>query len=186
MPTERPEGRGFVVALTGVPGTGKTTVARELDPRLSTVQARALAERVDAIEGRDEARGADVVDHERLAARAREALPQGPVLVEGVLAHHCDPDVVVVLRCDPDVLEQRLASRDWPAAKVEENVMAETLDAIAAEVHIEPAWEIDTTAREPAETAAIVEALADGEPAPEGADPLGTADWTDRLVGDPA
>lgn len=185
MSAERHD-RGRVLALTGVPGTGKTAVAEALDERFTVVQARDLAERVDAIEGHDEARGADVVDHERLQAKAREALPDGRVLVEGVLAHHCDPDAVVVLRCDPEVLRERLASRDWPAEKVDENVMAETLDAIVAEVATEPAWEIDTTETQPEEVAAIVEALAEGETSPEGADPVGTADWTDRLVGGPA
>ncbi len=185
MSAERHD-REQLLALTGVPGTGKTTVADLLDERFTVVQARELADSVGAVEGRDEARGVDVVDHERLQVGAREALPDGRVLVEGVLAHHCDPDGVVLLRCDPDVLRERLEARGWPPGKVDENVMAETLDAIAAEVETEPAWEIDTTARDPAEVAAIVEALADGEPAPEGADPIGTADWTDRLVGGPA
>lgn len=172
-----------MVALTGVPGTGKTTVARHLADAFTVVEARRLAEEAGAVEGRDEARDADVVDHERLRQSAREHLPEGRVLVEGVLAHHCDPDAVVLLRCHPDPLRERLAARDWPQAKVDENVMAETLDALVPEIHVELAWELDTTDRDPQAVAEAVRALVDG--AREGP-PLGTADWTDTLTEGPA
>jgi adenylate kinase len=172
-----------VVALTGVPGTGKTAAAAHLDDDLPVVAARELAERADAVEGRDEERDADVVDHARLAERAREVLPDGPVLVEGVLAHHADPDGVVLLRCHPDELRARLEGRDWPPQKVDENVMAETLDALVPEVDADPAWEIDTTDRTAEDVADEVRRLLDGEAE---APPPGTVDWTDTLVGEPA
>ena len=36
---------------------------------------------------------------------------------------------VIVLRCDPTVLESRLRAKGWRAGKVRENVLAELLDA---------------------------------------------------------
>lgn len=173
----------LVIALTGVPGTGKTTVAEHLDDVLTVVSANELADRVDAIAGYDEEREATIVDEKALRERAREGLPDEEILVEGALSHHCDPAVVLVLRCHPDHLRERLADRGWTNAKIEENVMAETLDAIPQDVHAEDAWEIDTTDRTPSEIAQRIQAYLDGRPAEDIFDPLGTADWTGTLEG---
>lgn len=173
-----------VIALTGVPGTGKTTIASHLDD-VEVVDANDLARQVDALEGQDEQRGVAVVDEARLAERAREALPDGPVVVEGHLAHHCDPDIVILLRCHPDELERRLQERGWSRAKVDENVMAETLDALVPEIHVEPAREVDTTDVEPAALADRIKGLFTGDPLNQDwLQPLGTADWTPTLVGE--
>ena len=176
-----------VLALTGTPGTGKTTVARGLADEVTVVDANDLAERVDAVDDHDEARDAALVDEHRLEQRARQALPdEGRVLVEGLLAHRCDPDAVVLLRCHPDELGARLADRNWPQAKVEENVMAETLDALVPEIEA-PARELDTTDRSPADVHAIVDSvLAEGSLDRPELDPLGTADWTDTLAAEGA
>lgn len=174
-----------ILAITGVPGTGKTTVADQLGDRFTVVDAGDLARQADAITRHDAARGADVVDEDRLAKRARELLPEGDVIVEGVLAHHADPDAVVLLRCHPTELGHRLATRDWPDAKVEENVMAETLDALVPEITTDPAWEIDTTDLDPATVARYIAALINGDPVDTDAvQPPGTADWTDTLLGE--
>lgn len=174
-----------VLALTGVPGTGKTTVAQALDDRFTIVDAGELARTVDAVEGPDEARGADIVDEALLADRARGHLPDGDVIVEGVLAHHADPDAVVLLRCHPTELGRRLAERGWPEAKVEENVMAETLDALVHEITTDPAWEIDTTHLDPVTVASYIEALMNGDTVEDDAVAVpGTVDWTDSLLGE--
>lgn len=172
-----------MIALTGVPGTGKTTAAQRLADDWTVVPANELTERVDAVDGYDEERDATIVDEEKLQKRARDALPEGPVVVEGALSHHCDPDLVLVLRCHPQTLRERLRTRDWPKAKVEENVMAETLDAIPQEVENVEAWEIDTTDLEPERVADLVDELLQDEPPRALFDPLGSADWTSTLEG---
>lgn len=173
-----------VIALTGVPGTGKTTIANHLDD-VAVVDANDLAHEVDAVEGRDDQRDAEIVDEQRLAERALEALPEGPVLVEGHLAHHCDPDLVLLLRCHPDELRDRLAERGWSKAKVEENVMAEALDALVPEIHAEPAREVDTTGEDPETLAARIRGLFTGDPLNrDWLDPIGQADWTATIAGE--
>ena len=42
-------------------------------------------------------------------------------IVEGHLAHLLPCDRVVVLRCRPDILRERLAPRDYPEEKIAEN-----------------------------------------------------------------
>jgi len=71
----------------------------------------------------------------------------GAVVIEGHLAHHFPSDVCVVLRCRPDVLEERLSNRDYSDRKIEENVEAEKLDIILSETvqNQEIIIELDTT-----------------------------------------
>lgn len=174
-----------VIGLTGVPGTGKTATAASLGDEVAVVDANEVAAAVDAIEGEDPDRGAQIVDQHRLTERARDALPEGRVLVEGHLAHHCDPDAIVLLRCHPDELRARLAERAWPEAKVRENVMAETLDALVPEVQEtgRPARELDTTALEPSEVARVVlDVFETGSMDVDALEEPGTVDWTDTLA----
>jgi len=174
-----------IVALTGVPGTGKTTIASALPDGITVVDARSVARELDAIEGEDARRGAQIVDESRLAEQAREVLPvDGPTLVEGVLAHHCAPHAVILLRCHPTELGRRLAKRDWDEAKLEENVMAETLDALVPEIVADRAREVDTTDADVAEIANRIAGLFTGKDLnADWNDPLGTADWSDTLLG---
>lgn len=177
-----------VLAITGTPGTGKTAIAAELPDTFTVVAANDLAAEVDAIAGRDDQRAADIVDEGLLHDRARDALAERQaeaIVVEGGLAHHCDPDLVVVLRCHPDELRERLAIREWPAAKVEENIMAEILDVITAEVDTEPAWELDTTGLRAQEAAVHIAALFNGEDVSHPSlHSLGGVDWSHTLMGE--
>src|SRR5687768_11569767 len=92
-----------VVALTGIPGSGKTTLARALAGACRVVHLNDFARDAGLLTQMDEARGSYVVDVDALAERLNDALAdaQGVVLVEGHFAHEMDADLVVLLRCDP-------------------------------------------------------------------------------------
>ncbi len=148
-----------VLALTGTPGTGKTTVANLLRKRGYTVfSLNELAERLECVIGEEE--GCKIVDVEGLSKRLRDVLPRGfIVIVEGHLSHLLNPDRIIVLRCNPLELKRRLEKRGWPEEKVLENVEAEIVDVILVEaigtgkdVH-----EIDTTNRDPEDVADMIE-----------------------------
>lgn len=102
------------VAVTGTPGTGKTTATERLETDLSVIHLNEAIRKRGFTLGRDEKRDAVIADLDAV----REWLADRPdVLVESHLAHHVPVDRVVVLRCDPAVLEERLAERggDPPA-----------------------------------------------------------------------
>lgn len=153
-----------VVAITGTPGTGKTTVANILRRRgYRVLSVNELAERLDCIIGEEE--GCKIVDVERLAERVRSILPKGLVLLEGHLSHLLNPDKVIVLRCNPVELKRRLESKGWPEEKVLENVEAEIVDSILIEAieSCDEVYEIDTTEMSPEEVADAIELLIRGE-----------------------
>lgn len=166
----------MMVGITGTPGTGKTSVAAELERRGHRVVHLTDTVRPYIIE-EDRCRQTLVVDIDRWAA---EFEPLDGI-VEGHLAHYLPCDRVVVLRCRPDVLRQRLAPRNYPSEKIRENVEAEALDVILVETleehpgeHI---FEVDTTALSVEECVDLIEQFIRGE-LPSS---YGSIDWTDYL-----
>lgn len=97
------------MALTGTPGTGKTTVAELVDADLDVVHLNDLVEEADLHVGRDDERGSLVADLEAIEAHLAD---RDDVLVESHLSHHLRVDRVVVLRCHPRELRERLMARD--------------------------------------------------------------------------
>jgi adenylate kinase len=167
--------RAARVAVTGTPGTGKTTATGLLDAPV--VHLNDLIEDAGLWTDRDADRDSLVAD----LAAVREAVGEWSGVVESHLAHHLDADRVVVLRCRPDVLADRLRDRGATAAKAAENAESEALDVIlseAVEAHgLDRVYEVDTTDRAPAEVAAEIEAVIAGEREPR----AGEVDFLDFL-----
>ena len=133
------------VAITGTPGTGKTSVSTILRQRgydvldmTQYIKDNGLREEYDA------ERDTYDVDVERL----NDCLADyDNVIFEGHLAHFMDVDSVIVLRCHPDVMKGRLEARGYSEEKVRENIQAEVLDVIlfeAVESGI-PTFSVDTS-----------------------------------------
>ncbi|MFC6942272.1 adenylate kinase family protein [Salinirubellus sp. GCM10025818] len=172
------------VALTGTPGTGKTTIADRLETDLDTVHLNDAIREEDLTESVDEERDSLVADLGAVEAWLDDyEAEHGDLLVESHLAHLFDADRVVVLRCDPSELERRLADRGESEAKARENAESEALDVVlseAVERHGEErVYEVVTTDRDPDAVARDVEAVIAGEREPS----AGTVDYTDWLMG---
>ena len=190
------------VALTGTPGTGKTTAAERLpyevvhlnevvtDEELWTerdderdslvVDVDALREWVDEhVGGAGETDENDDTSDATDDGDAADASDDAVIVLESHLAHLLDADRVVVLRCRPDVLESRLRERGESDAKAQENAESEALDVVLSESvrehGEERVYEIDTTERTPEDVAAEIEAVVDGDREPS----AGTVDFTD-------
>jgi len=165
-----------MTGITGTPGTGKTAVAAELERRGHRVVRLTGTVRPYIVE-EDRARQTLVVDVDRWAAEFEPV--EG--IVEGHLAHLLPCDRVVVLRCRPDVLAARLASRNYPEEKIAENVEAEALDVILIETLEEHpgehVLEVDATALSVSAVADRIEQFIQKERPSS----YGSIDWTDYL-----
>lgn len=176
-------GTRFVLALTGVPGTGKTTIAERLATRgLRVIHLNEFARAAGLLDEKDAQRGSFLVDLDELAERLNAALADasGVIVVEGHFAHELDVDAIVLLRVDPRVLIERLEARGWPAEKVRENVEAEALDVLAAEVLDAgiAAAEVDATRLSVEEAADRVYAIAESGPQALKGGRVGTVHWS--------
>ena len=183
------------VAVTGTPGTGKTTATDLLATDLDVVHLNEVIEEEGLSTGRDEERGSLVADMDALAEWLAD---RDDAVVESHLAHHFDADRVVVLRAHPDTVVERLRERgdadskayenagsaEPPRAltrKARENAESEALDVVlsaAVQRHgRDSVYEIDTTDREPDAVAAEISAVVAGEREPS----AGTVDYVDWL-----
>ena len=143
------------VAISGTPGTGKTTVCGLLSADHDIVDINRVVESEGLHSGMDEERGSLEVDLDALSGHISALDIEGTVLFDGHLSHMLDVDMVIVLRCRPDVLMERLERKGWGERKVKENVQAEILDVIKVEAMegCEEVYEVDTTEADPASVA---------------------------------
>jgi len=154
------------IAITGTPGTGKTTVSKILSERLGLplynlselIKERGLYTEYDSD------RDSYVVDTEKLREFFSD---RDSFIAEGLVSHYLPAEFVVVLRTNPSVLRERLKGRNYREEKVEENVEAERIGFIATEVFENPMGrkviQIDTTNRSPEEVADLIERALRGE-----------------------
>ncbi|MDY6778801.1 MAG: adenylate kinase family protein [Candidatus Nanohaloarchaea archaeon] len=152
----------MIVAVTGTPGTGKTSVAEELAELLDYpyVSVTEVAQQDSVSTERDAERDAEAVDMADLVAALDEAVGEDAVL-DGHLSHYYEANLAVVLRCQPDTLRERLEAKGWSEEKIEENLDAERLDVVLQEAvrMNEEIVEIDTTEKDAEEVAELVQRL---------------------------
>ncbi|GCF12632.1 adenylate kinase [Haloarcula mannanilytica] len=166
------------VAVTGTPGTGKTTATECLDTDLDVLHLNDVIKDEGFSTGIDEDRGSLVADLDKLS----EWLDgRDDVLFESHLAHHFEADRVIVLRAHPETIVERLRERGDDDSKAYENAESEALDVIlgeSVEEHgMESVYEIETTDRDPDEVASEISAVVDGEREPS----AGTVSYIDWL-----
>jgi adenylate kinase len=168
------------VAITGTPGTGKTTATERLDADPPVIHLNDVIQREGLTEGHDEERDTAIVDVAAIEGWLAENAP-GDAVIESHLSHRFPADRVVVLRAHPETIEARLRERGESEATVTENAESEALDVVLAEAverHGEDrVYEIDTTNRTPGEVAAEIDAVVRGEREPS----AGTVSFTDYL-----
>lgn len=161
------------VAITGTPGTGKTTVSRKFeDERYEVIHLTEYVKEKGLGEYGEKEFEVDVPE-------MVEALKnEGFDVVEGHLAHHVPVDVCVVLRTRPDRLRERLNERDYSEKKVEENVQSEILDIVLSEAveNQETVVEVDTTGKTGEKVFEEVKKKIE-----EGGSDYGNFDWTEYL-----
>ena len=165
------------IALTGTPGTGKTTVAALLHYRVLDINSLV---RGGMNLGLDPERGCLEADMDALAGHLASLDSKETVILEGHFSHHF-ADWAIVLRLSPAALRPRLEKRGYYQAKIRENLEAEALDVILVEAvdMCQRVDEIDTTGRSAADVAALIEDIIEGRLHL----PPGQVDWLEEFFG---
>ena len=149
------------IAITGTPGTGKTEVGKELSKKYNVIFLSEYIKENNLYEDFDKKRITFEVDTDKL----NTLLKDEDGFFEGHLSHYLDVDSIIVLRCAPRVLEERLNLRNYPREKVLENVQAEVIDVILCESVDTgiPTYVIDTSSNSIESVVKIIEEIMNGK-----------------------
>ena len=174
-----------VVALTGTPGVGKTTVSALLSgsPPLSPFRTVEVQDLPRPAQGR-RSRGrrtpttpvtVDLPALSREVDRLRRDGRPGTLVLVGHLSHLLPVQEVFLLRASPAAIQRRLAGRGGTERSRRENVEAERIDLILQEaVDLgRTIYELDTTGRPPRTVANWLMRALTGEVPPR----HGQVDW---------
>lgn len=167
-------------AITGTPGTGKTAVSGELRNRgYEVIDMNEHIRKHGLLGALDQKRHTYEVDLEALNDSLEEYRHDESriVLMDSHLSHLMDCRAIIVLRCNPNVLAERLRARGYDGDKVRENVQSEILDVILCEATDSdiPVYEVDCTSCGVSASADAVSEIVKGN----GGDyPPGKTDWS--------
>lgn len=170
-------------AITGTPGTGKSSVSSELRSRGFEVIDMNEHIRAHGLLGAlDPSRDTHEVELEALNDSLEGfRYDEGRIVImDSHLSHLMDCRAIVVLRCHPDVLADRLRARGYSESKVRENVQSEILDVILCEASDSdiPVFEVDCTDASVSQSADEVAQIVKGD---RDVQPLGRTDWSSEM-----
>ena len=115
-------------ALTGTPGTGKTTISKHSERKVLHLSDLYPS----SSDGKNSA-GEWLVNIDILNKKTQNIL-EDYTIIEGHFSHLIDNiDQIIVLRCDPVILKERLTSRGYSEEKIRENIEAEAMGIIFSE-----------------------------------------------------
>jgi len=142
----------MIIAITGTPGTGKTSVSKIIQKDgFEVVDFNKVACEKNFLIGKDKKRDSNIVDIKRFNDYIKQNYSSKEIVfIEGHLSHLLKyVDKVIILRCHPNLLRKNLSTKRWKEPKIKENIEAEILDIILCEVvekyPKENIFEIDVT-----------------------------------------
>ena len=140
----------MIISVSGTPGTGKSKVSAALARKTGYMHLdiNALIRKEGLYSSYDRSRRTYVADMRKVRGFVSKVRKKHEnIILDSHISHELAPDVAIVLRCRPDVLEKRLRKRKWSSKKVKENSEAELIGVISYEARKsnKKVWEIDTT-----------------------------------------
>lgn len=162
------------IIVTGVPGTGKTTLSKKLAKKLNFyyLDVNLIIKKYGLSEGYDKKRKTKIIDVKRLSRAlikemssynkkipnikksiknnmAIRKIKKG-IIIDSHLSHYLPKkyaDLCIVAKCDLKVLKKRLENKNYSKEKVRENLDAEIFDIclIEAKENGHQALIVDTT-----------------------------------------
>lgn len=129
----------MIIAVTGSPATGKSTLAKRLAEELGFehIDLNRVIEERGWHEGRDEKRDTLIVDETMLTRRVKTLVkPKKNYIIDSHLSHfisHEMVDACIVCTCGLKELRKRLEKRGYAAEKVRENLDAEIFESCRLE-----------------------------------------------------
>ena len=132
------------ISLTGTPGTGKTSLSQKLDYNIISIN-----DYYPKISSDKDEKNNWLIDLDKIN-KVIDVKKYLRTIFEGHVSHFLDNlDMVIVLRCHPTLLTERLSIRNYSKEKIQENVEAEALNIISDEAigiyGAEKVFELDTT-----------------------------------------
>jgi len=130
----------MLIAVTGTPGVGKTSLSIKLADALSLeyIDFEELLVEKGFYTSYDNIRNSYIIDVEKARRYFAEKSIYNAVL-DGhiiILIYPCKKiDKIILLRCSPYILYKRLKKKGYSTSKIIENVQAEILDIIAKDVY---------------------------------------------------
>lgn len=128
------------VIITGIPGTGKTVLAKRLarESGFRYVDVNQLIKKKKLYDGYDRKRKAFIVDENKLRQALFSYIKSSAqdLILDSHLSHYIDRKLVdscIVTTCNLRTLEQRLKKRGYSRAKIDENIQAEVFEICAQE-----------------------------------------------------
>ncbi|MFO8078320.1 MAG: adenylate kinase family protein [Thermoplasmatota archaeon] len=177
------------IALTGTPGTGKTSLSQQMRMQdINVIDFHDFALKHHCDQGYDAEKDTLIIDIDKVnKALASVDQHDDSIVIEGHLSHLLDPiEKVIILRCHPKILFKRLQQKGWKRQKIRENLESELLDIILCETMetyaAEDVFELDTSNQPSELLVSMITQLIKNDFTTDQQMKPGHIDWSDLLL----
>ena len=181
----------MIIALTGTPGTGKTSVAKLLlKEGFSIVDLNKIITDNGFYLSKDKKRNSLIIDKNKINNWIKKTIiDEKLVFIDSHLSHLLkNIDKVIILRCHPNKLKKNLVKKKWKTEKIKENIQAEILDIILCEsiqcFSETDIYEIDTTKKSINDVYLSIKEIIESEFKEKKNYKIGKIDWSEQILVD--